>query len=67
VGAPDTCQAMRRVADEVVCAMMPDRFVAVGAWYEDFSETSDDEVRQLLERAGGSGRSGESGRELGRI
>jgi putative phosphoribosyl transferase len=51
VGAPDTCQAMQRVADEVVCAMMPDRFVAVGAWYENFSETSDDEVRRLLSAA----------------
>jgi len=50
VGAPDTCRAMRRVADDVVCAMTPDRFTAVGAWYEDFSETSDDEVRRLLLR-----------------
>ena len=51
VGAPDTCRAMQHVADEVVCAMTPDRFTAVGAWYEDFSETSDDEVRQLLAAA----------------
>ena len=48
VGAADTCEAMRRVADEVVCALTPDHFVAVGAWYEDFSETTDDEVRRLL-------------------
>jgi predicted phosphoribosyltransferase len=48
VGAPDTCEAMRHVADEVVCAMTPDHFVAVGAWYVDFSETTDDEVRALL-------------------
>ena len=48
VGAPDTCQAMRQVADDVVCVFTPDAFTAVGAWYEDFSETSDDEVRRLL-------------------
>ena len=49
VGAPDTCQAMRQVADDVVCVFTPDAFTAVGAWYEDFSETSDDEVRRLLQ------------------
>ena len=48
VGAPDTCQALLRVADDVVCATTPDHFVAVGAWYEDFRETSDEEVRRLL-------------------
>ena len=48
VGAPDTCAAMRRVADDVVCVLTPDHFTAVGAWYVDFSETSDDEVRRLL-------------------
>jgi predicted phosphoribosyltransferase len=48
VGAPDTCSAMRDEADEVVCALMPDHFTAVGAWYLDFSETTDDEVRRLL-------------------
>jgi len=48
VGAPDTCDAMRQIADEVVCVLTPDHFSAVGAWYTDFSETSDDEVRRLL-------------------
>jgi predicted phosphoribosyltransferase len=48
VGAPDTCSAMRDEADEVVCALMPDHFTAVGAWYLDFSETTDDEVRRLM-------------------
>jgi predicted phosphoribosyltransferase len=52
VGARDTCEAMRLVADEVVCVLSPERFVAVGAWYVDFSETSDDEVRHLLEAWG---------------
>jgi putative phosphoribosyl transferase len=51
VGAPDTCEALRRVADDVVCVLTPDRFVAVGAWYVDFSETTDDEVRRLLRDA----------------
>ena len=49
VGAPDTCQALRRLADDVVCALTPDQFTAVGAWYLDFSETTDDEVRRLLQ------------------
>jgi len=49
VGAPDTCQAMRQVADDVVCVLTPDQFTAVGAWYLDFSETTDDEVRRLLQ------------------
>ena len=49
VGARDTCEALRLVADEVVCVTSPDRFVAVGAWYLDFSETSDDDVRRLLD------------------
>ena len=52
VGARDTCEAMRLVADDVVCVISPDRFVAVGAWYLDFSETSDDEVRRLLKDVG---------------
>ena len=42
---------IRRVADEVVAVMMPEDFYAVGQWYEDFSQTSDDEVRQLLAEA----------------
>ena len=37
--------------DDIVCAMTPEPFHAVGFWYEDFSETSDDEVKELLERA----------------
>jgi predicted phosphoribosyltransferase len=39
---------MDEVADEVVCARMPEPFNAVGLWYEDFDQTSDEEVRQLL-------------------
>jgi putative phosphoribosyl transferase len=51
VGAPDTCQAFAEIADEVICARQPTRFNAVGSWYHDFSETSDEEVEELLTRA----------------
>jgi putative phosphoribosyl transferase len=51
IAPPDTCDAMREVADEVVCAVTPDPFYAVGLWYENFAETSDDDVRILLQRA----------------
>lgn len=49
--APETCEMLRAEADEVVCADTPEPFVAVGRWYEDFSETTDDEVRDLLDHA----------------
>jgi len=49
--APETCDAFRDAVDEIVCAITPDPFYAVGLWYEDFSQTSDDEVRDLLARA----------------
>ena len=48
VGAPDTCQEFRTIADEVICARVPERFSAVGQWYRDFSQTTDEEVRELL-------------------
>ena len=51
VGAPETCDALRAVADDVVCVATPDPFRAVGLWYEDFSQTTDDEVHALLDRA----------------
>lgn len=51
VGAPETCDEFRTQADEVVCARVPESFRAVGLWYEDFTQTSDEEVRQLLRRA----------------
>ena len=50
VGATDTCRALEAAADEVVCARTPEPFSAVGLWYRDFSQTTDDEVRELLER-----------------
>jgi predicted phosphoribosyltransferase len=47
-GAAAACEMMREVADEVVCVSTPEPFLAVGTSYDDFSATSDDEVRQLL-------------------
>jgi predicted phosphoribosyltransferase len=46
--SPETCEALRAEADEVVCTITPEAFEAVGKWYEDFSPTTDDEVRGLL-------------------
>jgi predicted phosphoribosyltransferase len=51
IAAPETCDAFRAEVDDVVCAVTPESFVAVGLWYEDFSQTTDDEVRDLLARA----------------
>ncbi len=48
VGAPSTCRELEEMADAVVCARTPEPFSAVGQWYVDFSQTTDDEVRQLL-------------------
>jgi predicted phosphoribosyltransferase len=49
VGSPHTCREFLDVADEIECAHAPERFEAVGAWYRDFSQTTDDEVRALLQ------------------
>jgi len=51
VGAAETCEEFRDEADEVVCGHSPEPFQAVGFWYGDFSQTSDEEVHELLERA----------------
>ncbi|MBI2187809.1 MAG: phosphoribosyltransferase [Acidobacteria bacterium] len=48
VGAPQTCDELSAIADEVVCARMPEPFAAVGQWYLDFDQTTDEEVRDLL-------------------
>lgn len=48
VGAPESCQVLRALADEVICPMQPDGFSAVGLWYENFDQTSDAEVQQIL-------------------
>ena len=46
--SPETCEQMRAKADEVICAITPEPFHAVGLWYQDFSQTTDEEVRTLL-------------------
>src|SRR5213592_2967240 len=51
VGAPETCREFEHEVDEIICAMAPEYFQAVGQYYEDFSQTSDEEVRELLARA----------------
>jgi predicted phosphoribosyltransferase len=51
VGSPETCAKFESVVDKVVCAVTPEPFWAVGQWYRDFSQTSDEEVRDLLNRA----------------
>ena len=51
VAAKETCDAFRDVVDEIVCEITPEPFHAVGLWYEDFTQTTDEEVRELLERA----------------
>jgi putative phosphoribosyl transferase len=48
VASPDTCELLKDEVDEVVCAVTPEPFYAVGLWYQDFSQTSDEEVRGLL-------------------
>ena len=53
VGARETCENLRDIADELICLLAPGDFRAVGLWYEDFSEVSDNEVRSLLESAAG--------------
>jgi predicted phosphoribosyltransferase len=51
VAARETCTEFRDEVDEIVCAITPEPFYAVGAWYRDFSQTTDEEVHELLERA----------------
>jgi predicted phosphoribosyltransferase len=51
VGAEETCQQLRGEADEVVCAATPRPFRAVGLWYREFPQATDDEVRALLKEA----------------
>ncbi|MFB9681107.1 phosphoribosyltransferase family protein [Streptosporangium vulgare] len=54
VGAPETIESLREVADEVVCLRTPEFFYAIGAWYRDFAQATDDQVVELLRRAGAS-------------
>jgi predicted phosphoribosyltransferase len=54
VGSPSTCAEFASEVDKVVCAVTPEPFWGVGQWYRDFSQTSDEEVRDLLGRAAAS-------------
>lgn len=56
VAAVETCEQFEDVVDEVICGATPRPFYAVGLWYDDFSPTSDEEVRDLLARAAEGGR-----------
>ena len=60
VSAAQTCDEYRMGVDEIVCAVTPEPFHAVGLWYENFSQTTDAEVRDLLARAADEGRSAAS-------
>lgn len=51
LGAPETCRQFETEVDEVICGIEPDDFGAVGSWYEDFTQTTDEEVRYLLAHA----------------
>jgi putative phosphoribosyl transferase len=51
VSAPETCEMLSADVDEIVCAVTPEPFHAVGLWYEDFSQTTDEEVHALLRAA----------------
>jgi putative phosphoribosyl transferase len=51
VGPPDTCRELQEEADETICLSTPPFFQAVGQYYEDFSQTSDEDVRELLSQA----------------
>ena len=51
IAAPETCEAFASEVDEIVCAITPEPFYGVGRWYEDFSQTTDEEVRILLDQA----------------
>jgi putative phosphoribosyl transferase len=52
VASAQTCEEFRTEVDDIVCALTPEPFFGVGRWYEDFSQTTDEEVRQLLVDAG---------------
>jgi predicted phosphoribosyltransferase len=62
--SPETCDQLRAEVDDIICAITPEPFHAVGLWYEDFSQTTDEEVRDLLARSAeasrvpGSGKAG---------
>lgn len=58
VAARETCRRVGSLADDVLCVLTPEPFRAVGVWYNDFSETTDEDVRELLNRSWGSDEQG---------
>src|SRR5918992_528509 len=58
--APETCEQLKKEADDAICAITPEPFHAVGLWYEDFSQTTDEEVRDLLARSADTSRAAPS-------
>jgi predicted phosphoribosyltransferase len=50
-----TCDALRELVDDVICAVTPEPFFAVGEWYQDFTQVGDAEVQDLLRRAAAAG------------
>jgi predicted phosphoribosyltransferase len=60
VGSVEARERIEAVADEVVCLATPEFFSAVGQWYADFGQTEDEEVRELLARAGAAANSSRS-------
>jgi len=51
IAAPQTCTELENTADEIICAVTPEPFYAISAWYEDFAQTTDEGVRELLAQA----------------
>ena len=49
--SPETCAELGEAVDEIICARTPEPFIALGLWYDDFTPTSDDEVRRLVAEA----------------
>jgi predicted phosphoribosyltransferase len=64
VAAMDTCELLRSMADKVFCLVTPEPFYAVGLWYRDFSQTTDNEVHDLLQQ-GRVGRGVEPRQDIG--
>jgi predicted phosphoribosyltransferase len=58
VAATDTCTQLRSEVDEVVCVLTPEPFHAVGLWYEDFNQTTDEEVHSLIKVVAGANHGG---------
>jgi putative phosphoribosyl transferase len=65
VAPPSACTALAADADEVICLETPAHFLAIGEWYQDFSQTSDREVVSLLQRAAADRGSAEAARPAG--